>query len=332
MADGRVGRVRVAHVGCGAWGANLVRELAAHPRVALDLVIDPDAVARQRARALAPGVTTAASVGALAEHRPDAVVIASPGPLHAEHAMAALSLGAHVFLEKPMTTSVADARALVAERRAAQRVGMVGHLLHHHAAVRAMLRAVCEGRIGTPRAFRSARLCKHGSRDADGSLLWSLAPHDMSVLRALEAGPVRHMAVQLRATDGAGVANHADIQVRLAGGLEAHVVVSRAHRAKVRCMEVAGDEATVVFDDLAEPKLTLCPAARGRKHGTAEAIGFDTAVSPLTAEVDAFVCCVCEGTRPQIGFTEGLEVVELIERAHAVASWTSESPSLLAAR
>lgn len=323
-----VDQLHFAHVGCGAWGSNLVRELAAHPGVSLDLVIDADARARERARTLASGVSTASSMEALGDRPFDAVVIASPGPLHARHAMAAMALGAHVFVEKPMTTSVVDARAMLARCRSRRRIGMVGHLLHHHAAVRMMLQLVAEGRIGTPLAFRSARLCQRSSRDADGSLLWSLAPHDMSVLRALDRGPVRKMRVDLRCLGEAdSLPNVADLRLRLAGGLEAHIVVSRAHRTKVRRMEVIGEDATVVFDDVApSSKLTL------RWRGEVEDIPYREGVSPLRAEVDAFVTSVRSGTRPEIGFVEGLEVVELLERAHAVASRTSDSPALSAAR
>jgi len=323
-----VEKLRFAHVGCGVWGSNLVRELAAHPGVSLELVIDADARARERARALAPGVLTASSVEALSDRPFDAVVIASPGPLHARHAMAAMALGAHVFVEKPMTTSVVDARAMLARCRSRRRIGMVGHLLHHHAAVRTMLQLVSDGRIGTPLAFRSARLCQRSSRDADGSLLWSLAPHDMSVLRALDSGPVRKMQVELRSLGNVdSTPNVADLRLRLAGGLEAHIVVSRAHRTKVRRMELIGEDATLVFDDVAATsKLTL------RWRGEVEDVAYDETVSPLRAELDAFVSSVQRGTRPEIGFDEGLEVVELLERAHAVASRTSESPALSAAR
>ena len=319
-------RLRIAHVGCGTWGANLVREVAGHPFASLELVIDRDPDARDRARRIAPGVATARSVDALGSGRFDAVLIASPGPQHAEHALAALAAGAHVFVEKPMTTSVEQARTLVASCRAHNRIGMVGHLLHHHAGVRSLLRLVRDGRIGTPRVFHSARYCKRGSRDADGSLLWSLAPHDMSVLRGLDDGPVRSMRVALSAERSGGVPNLAELRIRLAGGIDARVVVSRAHHDKVRRMEVVGDEGSIVFDDLGERKLVL------RRGAKTDVIGYDDAVTPLAAEVDAFLTCVREGKPPQMGFEEGLQVVQLIERAHAVASFTSESPLLSAVR
>ena len=325
MGD-RAARVRIAHAGCGAWGRNLVRELAAHSHVDLALVVDPDPEARAFAKRMVPGVATATSMAALGEHDIDAVTIATPGPLHARHAMAALTRGAHVFVEKPMTTSAADARALINRGRSAGKIGMVGHLLHHHGAVRAMLRVVREGRIGTPREFRSARLCQHGSRDADGSLLWSLAPHDMSVLRALDPKPVRQMQVDLRAAGDGAAPSIADLHLRLAGGLRAHIVVSRAHPSKVRRMEVVGDEGAVVFDDLGWPALSL------RSRGRREALSWDESVPPLRAEVDAFVTCVRDGLDPAIGFDEGLAVVELIERAHAVASSRATRPALSAAR
>ncbi len=305
--------VRVAHVGCGAWGCNLVRELQAHPDVSLALLIDPDPLALGRARALAPQADTAWSVDALRSSPVDAVVIASPGPLHAEHALAALHAGADVFLEKPMTTSAADARKIVAACRASKRIGMVGHLLHHHGAIRTLLAAVREGRIGLLRSFRSARLCVRGSRDVDGSLLWSLAPHDISVLRALDPSPIRQMRVDVHC-QGEPVPNVADLRLHLTSGFEAHIVVSRAHRSKVRRMEVLGDQGSIVFDDI-----TSGPTLALRRNGGIEELAFDR-TQPLRTEVDAFIRCVRTRTPASVGWAEGLEVVEVLERAQAIAS------------
>lgn len=318
-------RLRVAQVGCGAWGSNVLRELASHPDVEVAVVIDPDPRARSLSQRLLPNVRTASSIDAIAMEPVDAVMIASPGPLHAEHARVALANDAHVFVEKPMTTRVADARQLVSCCHARKRIGMVGHLLHHHDAVRTMLALIRQGTIGTPILFRSARLCQRGSRDADGSLLWSLAPHDMSVLRAIDPNPVRWMNVELRTLGPAPAPNVADLRLRMTSGLEAHVVVSRAHRRKVRRMEVIGSDATIVFDDL-EPRTKLLMRWRGRAERVPHG---DT--PPLRAEVQAFVRCAKSGSPPEIGFAEGLSVVEMLERAHALTSG-GHRPELSAAR
>ena len=344
MADVRLTRsrafhegcVRVAHVGCGAWGQNLVRELRDHPAVELVLLIDPDAKALARCHTLVPSAATASSIRAIEEQAMDAVVIASPETQHASHALAALRTS-NVFLEKPMTTSVAEARTLLAACKTFHRIGMVGHLLHYHGAVRTLLANVREGRIGVPRAFRSARLCVKGSRKTDSSVLWSLAPHDISVLRALDASAVRLMTVDVRSVDSA-VANAAEIHMRMASGLMARVEVSRAHQHKVRRMEVVGEDGTIVFDDVAHgPKLTLrwggeVGGLGGYSvGGRIEPLAFDT-VPPLRAEVDTFVRCVATRTTPQTDFSEGYEVVELLERAHRLGCGTGRSTVAMEAR
>ncbi len=316
----RACRFRVAHVGCGAWGSNLVRELSAHPKVDLAVVVDPDPKAWEVAKRYAPGVRTSSTMQEVNKEQFDGVVIASPGPLHAEHIRAALDMGAHIFVEKPMTTAATDARALLAQCQACGRIGMVGHLLHHHGAVRSMLALIQKGRIGRLQAFQSSRFCRRSSRDADGSLLWSLAPHDMSVLRALDSSPVRWMKVELRRLGNEVSPNLADLQLELREGLHAHIVVSRAHETKVRRMEVVGEDAALVFDDvLASNKLRL------RWSGGEEVIAYDDE-PPLRVEVDAFVRCMQTGARPEISFLEGLEVVELLEQAHAVSVQTCERP------
>jgi len=323
VADVPSKRLRVVQIGCGAWGRNLVRELHGHPGVDLVLLIDPDPNALARSHDLAPDASTASSIDSIQDREVEACVIASPGPMHASHALAALRVG-DVFLEKPMTTSVTDARMLVSACKAYGRVGMVGHLLHHHGAVQAMLAAVREGRIGAPLVFRSARLCVRGSRDVDGSMLWCLAPHDISVLRMLDTSSVQRMKVDLHCLGscvGATGPNVADMRLRMASGLFAHVQVSRAHAHKVRRMEIAGELGTVVLDDMATTsKLTL------HWKGRVEDLQFDP-VPPLRAEVDAFVRCVRGCSVSRTDFSEGLAVVELLECAQRVACVTRESPA-----
>ena len=321
-------KLRVAQIGVGAWGRNLLRELAAHPRVEVVCVIDSSASALASVRAMAPGAWFAPSLDALGDADAEAAVIATPGPLHAAHAKRALDLGLHVFLEKPMATCVADAEMLLdlATRRGL--VGMVGHLLHHHAAVRAMVEVVRSGRLGAMRSFRSARLCTKGSRDVDGSLIWSLAPHDVSILRALDPANVRRVSARVRSLPvDAGGWNVADLRIEMASGVDALVVLSRAHRDKVRRMEVHCEHGTIVFDDLRETdKVHIV------RDGVEEPVLVEMVRAPLAAEVDAFVRSVRDGAPVLTSFAEGSDVVRVLAAAQRCVESSSVSPPLSAAR
>jgi predicted dehydrogenase len=321
-------KLRVAQVGVGAWGRNLLRELTAHPRVEVVCVVDANAGALTSVRSMAQGAWLAPSVEAVREADADAAVIATPGPLHAAHAKLALERGLHVLVEKPMATSAADAEMLLALATRRGLVGMVGHLLQHHAAVRAMVDVVRSGRIGAMRSFRSARLCTRGSRDVDGSLIWSLAPHDVSILRALDPTSVRRVSARVRRLppDSAGW-NVADLRIEMASGVDAHVMLSRANRIKVRRMEVVCERGTIVFDDVVESdKLRiLC-------DGAEEPLAVATARAPLTAEVDAFVRSVLDGLPVRTSFAEGSDVVRVLAAAQRCVESSLSSPPLSAAR
>ncbi|MCU0690876.1 MAG: Gfo/Idh/MocA family oxidoreductase [Polyangiaceae bacterium] len=315
-------RVRIAQIGCGAWGRNLLREVVAHPLADATLVIDLEPSARALAHALAPDARVCASVDALDMADVDAVIVASPGPCHAVHVRAALARKLHVLVEKPMTTSTAEARALTREAERLRVVAMVGHLLQHHQAVLALLRYVRAGRLGSPVRFRSHRLCTAGSRDVDGSLIWSLAPHDIAVLRALDRSPVVHARADVQQSPPI-----AQLEVLLASGLRADITLSRAHRAKVRRLEVACERGVVVFDDLlAAGKVKVFCGDR------VVVLPYAERPEPLCAEVDAFVRCIRDGQRPRISFSDGLEVVSVLEAAQFSGSVKSVGPPLLAAR
>ena len=140
----------VGVVGCGGLACNVhLRVLRRLTGARVVAVADPDAAARERARALAPEAYAYASAHELLEHPGlDAVVVASPSPLHAEHAGAVLAAGRHLYLEKPPATEVEAARGLVAAGETAGVVAAVGFNRRFHPLVAAAGAAIAEGRLG----------------------------------------------------------------------------------------------------------------------------------------------------------------------------------------
>ncbi len=309
--------LRVAQVGCGAWGANVLHELAAHPRVELVIVADPRAAARDRAREIAPGVRVTSTIDDIADARAHAAVIVSPGPLHAEHAAFALAHDLHVFVEKPLATSSVDARRLCAMARDRARVGMVGHLLHHHPAARAMVELLHGGQLGAPLYVRCDRGSIAGSREVDGSILWSLAPHDLSMIRAIGRSALRVSRVDVLRTGSSGQPVEAELHVETAGGLRARVLLSRVADRKTRRIHVECELGSVTFDDVVS--LSKVVASRRGGEQRVEPVGYDQRISPLAAELDAFVRAVLDGEPARADFEEGAEIVAAIESAEALS-------------
>ncbi|HEY9724312.1 MAG TPA: Gfo/Idh/MocA family oxidoreductase, partial [Oscillatoriaceae cyanobacterium] len=171
--------MRVAVIGAGRWGRNLVANLAALE--ALAIVADPDQRLRESLAGQYPGVPMVSDHRlALAGDWP-AVAIATPAPTHYAIAREALEAGKDVFVEKPLTLSSHEAEALVALARDRGRVLMVGHLLLYQPAVRFLQRFLAEGGVGELVSLHQERL-NLGQARAVENALWSLGVHDVAVL------------------------------------------------------------------------------------------------------------------------------------------------------
>jgi predicted dehydrogenase len=296
---------RVALVGCGAWGQKLLRILVASPHACVVAVADCNPACRLVAAVLAPAATVVPSLEAAVACGLDAVLIATPPHSHAELVLRALATGADVFVEKPLATCVLDAERCAARASALGRVAMVGHLLRYHPAVERLLQLARDGALGKLVGLESMRLSIAGDRSA--SAVWTLGPHDFSVLNALDPNPFRALSV-CTALGGDPVL----IEAELTSGLTARVALSRASAVKERRIQVMGTTRTAVFDDVHAPDRLLV--------GSTE-IGVVWR-EPLVLEVEHFLRCVEQRTPPLTSFEEGVIVVRalaLVEASRGVA-------------
>jgi predicted dehydrogenase len=299
--------VRVALIGCGGWGKNLLRVLVESPRAQVVAVAEPHPQRRALAAALAPGAAVVPALDDALALGPDAVVIATPPHAHAAQALAVLAAGADVFVEKPLATSAADAERLAARAAALGRVAMVGHLLRYHPAVERLIELCNGGALGPLRRFEASRLSASGDRSA--SALWTLGPHDFSVLHALDASPVRTSQVRAGPSGDPVL-----LEAQLASGLEVSIALSRSAPAKERWFRVVGAAGTATFDDVRAPDRLL---VSGREHAVVWR-------EPLAAEIDHFLRCVEDRTRPLTSFEEGRVVVQALAAAEEMLAAPSE--------
>jgi|GEM_PF-2067507 len=174
----------VAVVGVGRWGTTLLRVLRELQGCRVHLMHDGSQSACDEAAALFPDIGIALTLDQiLACNEVSAVLVATPPESHGVVARQVLEAGKHVFIEKPMATSLADALALERIARKNGRLAMAGHLLRYHAGVAALRHLIVQGKLGHIEWALSRRI---GWRAADRcGPWWSLAPHDLSVLRGV---------------------------------------------------------------------------------------------------------------------------------------------------
>ncbi len=248
----------IACIGAGYWGQNLIRNF--RELNALTLICDSDQSRREPFLARFPGTVFTNSVDAVLEDsKVTAVAIATPAETHHALARQALLAGKDVFVEKPLSLSAQEGAGLIALAAERKRVLMVGHLLWYHPAVLRLKELIQAGELGRIRYIYSNRL-NLGKIRREENILWSFAPHDISVILGL----LDEMPESVRAQGG----NHlhdqiADVTVSLLAfpsGIKAHVFVSWLHPYKEQKLIVVGERQMAVFDDVEEEnKLTLYP-------------------------------------------------------------------------
>jgi predicted dehydrogenase/acetyltransferase-like isoleucine patch superfamily enzyme len=312
---------RVAVIGAGYWGRNLVRNFATLGCLAAVADASPATAAAQAAE---HGVPVRSLEEILADDAIDAVAIAVPAAQHHEVAAAALDGGKHVFVEKPLSLVVEDAEDLCKRAEASEATLMVGHLLHYHPAFLEMQRMADEGVLGRVQYLYSNRL-NLGRIRREEDILWSFAPHDISMILALvRAEPDVVWAVGARYLHQS-IADVTTTHLAFPGGERAHVFVSWLHPFKEQKLVVVGDRGMAVFDDGQpwEHKLTIYRHQIAWHEGLpdpvradAEPIPLETA-EPLRVECEHFLECIRTGAKPRTDGWEGLRVLKVLARAGA---------------
>jgi UDP-2-acetamido-3-amino-2,3-dideoxy-glucuronate N-acetyltransferase len=308
---------RIAVVGMGYWGRNLVRNF--HALDALHVVCDSSPEVEASLPKEYPGVKFTREYRAvLQEPAIAAVALATPAVTHYEMAKAALEAGKDVFVEKPLAIDVRQGNALVELAQSRRRVLMVGHILRYHPAVLKLQELIQSGALGKLHYLYSNRL-NIGKIRTEENILWSFAPHDISVILAL----LNEMPNRVSCHGGAYLNRDVfDVTMRqfdFPSGAQAHIFVSWLHPVKEQRLVVVGSEKMAVFDDTADEKLALYPHKVEWKNriptalkATAEPVPLDD-VEPLKAECQHFLNCVASRSEPVTDGKEGLRVLSLLD-------------------
>ncbi len=313
---------QVVVVGSGYWGQNLVRNY--YQMNALLAICDSN---RERLEELGKKYPECALITDYQEVLDDekirAVVIATPAETHYKLVEKALLAGKDVYVEKPLCLSVEEGTELVKLARKLDRVLMVGHLLWYHPALRKLKELIDDGELGQIRYIYSHRL-NFGKIRREENILWSFAPHDISVILGL----LGEMPDSVQAQGGnylhSQIADVTMSTMSFPSGVKAHIFVSWLHPFKEQKLVVVGDKKMAVFNDVEKTdKLLLYPHSIDWKNNIliankadSQAVIYDE-VEPLRAECLHFLECIQNRTQPLTDGSEGLRVLTVLNQCQA---------------
>jgi len=319
--------IRIAVIGYGYWGPRIARNLNTAEGCKVVAICDKNAASLQRARRDFPNVEMTCDVNTvLSSPDIDAVAVVTPVWTHFELAESALKNGKHVFVEKPFTSTSAQAEQLVelADRKNLQI--MVDHTFLFTGAVRRIKQMVDEGTLGKLYYYDSTRV-NLGLFQHDVNVIWDLAPHDLSIVDHLTANEPQCVTASGQAHVNE-LEDVAYITVYYSDRMIAHFNVNWLSPVKVRTTLIGGEKKMLVWNDLeADEKLKLYD--KGVDINNSQNV-YELLVSyrsgdmwapkveqteALRAECQYFIDCVKHGKDPFNDGHAGLKVVRMLEAA-----------------
>ena len=320
--------IRIAQIGYGYWGPNLLRNFMSVGNANVDVLIDSQTERLDQALKLFPALATSTSADdAFNNNSIDAVVIATPVFTHYDLAKRAILAGKHVLLEKPMTATVAQAKELIDLAAQKGKLLMVDHTFLYTGSVEKMKALKDEGALGVLNYFDSTRI-NLGLIQQDVNVLWDLAPHDISVLDYLSD----ELPISVNATGVShihnGIENVAYLTVNYQNNFIAHFNCSWSSPVKIRLMLLGGSEKMVVFNDM-EPTEKIKVYDTAHNVSTLEekqTVRIDYRVGdvyvpklelaePLKKLAQDFISSIENNSEPRASAMGGLNTIRILEAA-----------------
>ncbi len=319
--------VKVAVVGCGYWGPNIIRNFFQIPKSELVAICDTDETRLQQQAAMYPDLRTETDIDRLlSDPGIEAVAIITPANLHYKLGKKALLAGKHILVEKPLTLSSAEAHELT---QLAQEKGlclMVGHTFEYNSAVLKIKELIDDGVLGKVFYIYANRVNLGRYRD-DINAFWNIAPHDISILLHL----LGEMPNKVVATGGCYIKKgNEDVvfaSLSFPDDVTAYVQASWLDPSKVRKMTIVGSRKMVIYDDVDnEGKIKLYDKGifvpeeeelygeyQYRLHSGDINIPKINMKEPLRSECSHFIECIENGLTPRSDGKSGWRVVRILE-------------------
>jgi predicted dehydrogenase len=309
-------KIRVAVIGVGYLGRFHAQKYAQLPECELVGVVD----GREEVRKAVAGEV---GTQALADYRGllgkvDAVSVVTPTPAHFEIADAFLAAGAHVLVEKPITETPEQARALITQAAKSNRILQVGHLERFNAAVLA-----AEPHITSPRFMECTRLAPYKERGTDVNVVLDLMIHDIDLVQSLANSEIEHIDA-IGTPVFSGEIDIANARIRFANGCVANTTASRVSLKTERKLRIFEDAAYISLD-LQQKILTLIRKRGGEPQPGQLPVSIEEANleqgDALKSEIESFLDCIRNNKRPLVSGEDGLRALEtairISEQVHA---------------
>lgn len=311
----------IAIVGAGYWGKNHVRNF--NELGVLKTICDGSPSIQKQMKETYPQVSVVADIEEiLNDSEIQAVVIAAPAVHHYLLAEKAFNAGKHVFIEKPLALTYEEGKSLVTLSDKKKKILFVGHILQYHPAVIRLKEIINKGIIGRLQYIYSRRLSL-GKIRREEDILWSFAPHDISIILSLAGEEPNYLDTVGSNFLHAQIADVTMTNLKFPSGIGAHIFVSWLNPFKEQKLVVIGSNGMLVFDDTEpiENKLVHYPHAINWENGQpvpkkAEGIAIDLKdiwEEPLKAECKAFLTAIATNTKPITSGEEGLKVLKVLE-------------------
>ncbi|MCX8080333.1 MAG: Gfo/Idh/MocA family oxidoreductase [Bacteroidia bacterium] len=320
--------IKIAVLGYGYWGPNLVRNFRNLDNCKVECVIDNRKERLEIAKNLYPDIQISTDVYSVIQNQNiDAFVIATPVSTHFEFALNALKNKKHVLIEKPMVSSVKEAEILIEAAIANKSVLMIDHTYIYTGSVGKIHELINNNTLGTLKYFDSTRI-NLGLFQPDINVLWDLAPHDISILlHIFKEKPFSVNATGISHT-GNGIENIAYMTLNYSSGFIAHFNCSWTSPVKLRFILIGGDKKMLLFNDL-EPTEKIKIYDTGYTYNTDDErkkilvdyragdiyipkVENNEALSNMAKD---FINAIIKGKQPESDMYLGLEVVKILEAA-----------------
>ena len=307
---------RIAVIGCGVWGRNIVRNF--YNLGVLDTVCDIDEENRKKVLEQYPGVKVTDDFNEIINN-PDITSVAVVTPSHTHYKMvhAMLDAGKNVYVEKPISTVAQEAKDLTEVANSKGLVLMVGHLLLYHPAVNRLKMLIEEGELGDIVYAQSDRLNINFFKN-DRSVMWDLAPHDVSMMSYVTGkDPVRVISAVGCSSDRNDIMDITHLTIEFEGGMVGQISDSWITPRKHVQLLVRGTKATAILDDtVSENKLVVFD---NYNKDITQNIKLDyLEIEPLKLECQHFINCCETGKKARSDGDNGFMVTTILEQAEKV--------------
>ena len=305
---------RIAVVGCGMWGRNIVRNF--YNLNVLDTVCDIDEENRKKVLEQYPGVKVTTDFNEIINNK-EITAVAIVSHTHFKLVKAALEAGKNVYVEKPISTVAQEARDLSELAHEKGLVLMVGHLLLYHPAVNRLKMLIEDDVLGDIVYAQSDRLNVNYHKN-DRSVMWDLAPHDVSMMSyVIGKAPKRVISAVGASSDRNDIMDITHISIEFEDGVTGQISDSWITPRKHVTLLVRGTKKTAILDDtVPENKLVVFDNFENNKQDITAPDVLE--IEPLKLECQHFISCCETGKKARSDGDNGFMVTQILEEAEKI--------------